>query len=92
MRGLLTLITASLNPTLINRGVLSLKKAADVKSGFDVAWSMGHFSTIKFDPAPASSATLITQVQDDLVETRSDTDDRDAIPLDEFVQRGRPSC
>ena len=91
MRGLLTLTTASLNPALINRGVLSLKRAADVKSGFDAAWSMGHFSTIKFEPIPAASATLVTRFQDDLVETRSDTNGHDVIPLDEFVQRRRPS-
>jgi len=87
----LTSITISLVPTLINRSVLSLKKAADF-GDVDRAWSMEHFSTIKFEraPMPTSSMTFATQPSENLLETRSDTSGHDEIPLDELARHAGP--
>ena len=91
MCGLLTSITVSLIPTLINRGVLSLKKAADGNSESNRAWSMKHFSTIKFAPVmPASSAILVTQLTDNSLGTRTDTSGHNDIPLDDLDEHTRP--
>lgn len=91
MHGSLTSITISLVPTLINRSVLSLKKAADFK-GADSAWGMEHFSTIKFDraPMPTSSTPFVTQPSANSSETRSYTSGHDDIPLDELARRAEP--
>ena len=88
MHSPLTSITIRLVPTLINRGALSLKKAADVSGEYSSGWSMGHFSTVKFSSMPvlASSTTFSTQPPGDSLETRFDTDIHDGIPLDEFDQ------
>ena len=90
MHGLLTM-TISLAPTLINRSVLSLKKAADGSNGVNRAWNMGHASTVKFAhmPVPASSAILVARRQGDPLEIQSDTNGHNAIPLNElrFVYR-----
>lgn len=91
MHGSLTSITISLVPTLINRSVLSLKKAADFED-VDSAWGMEHFSTIKFDrgPMPRSSMTLATQPSHNSLETRSHTGGHDDIPLDELARHAEP--
>jgi len=88
MHGSLTSITIRLVPTLINRGALSLKKAADASGEYSGGWSMGHFSTVKFFPMPAlaSSTSFSAQPLGDSLETRFDTDIHDDIPLDELDQ------
>jgi len=90
MHGSLTSITIRLVPTLINRAVLSLKKAADISGEYSGGWSMGHFSAVKFPPAsaPVSSTTFSTQPPDDPLETRFDS--HNDIQLDEFDQHARP--
>ena len=80
MHGSLASITIRLVLTLINRGALSLKKAADVSNGLNSGWSMGHFSTLKFPPTPA-------QRSDDPLKTRFYS--HDDIPLDELDQHAR---
>jgi len=92
MHGSLTSITIRLVPTLINRGVLSLKKAADVSGEYNGGWSMGHFSTVKIPPVPtpASSTTFSTQPLDGPLETRFDTSSNGDIPLGELDQHAIP--
>ena len=92
MRGSLTSITISLTPILINRAVLSLKKAADVSGGINRAWGMRHFSTIRFEPGAmsVSSASVISRLPDDPLETRLYTNSHSDVPLDELVQRAGP--
>ena len=92
MRSLLTPITISVTPTLINRVVLSLKKTADNTGGVSQAWNTTHFATMKFEPRSMGviSGTATGQPPDDPTETRSDTNDHNDIPLDEFIQRVRP--
>jgi len=88
MRSLLTPITISVTPTLINRVVISLKKTADNTGGVH-QWSTMHFATTKFESRSMGviSGTAIGQSPDDPTETWSDTNDHNDIPLDEFIQR-----
>ena len=76
------LITANLIPTLIDRGVLSLKKATDIKDGLDGDLSMMHISSMKYEPDPATSWVFSTRLTDDLLETWLSIDSHNDIPFD----------
>jgi len=86
MCGSLTSITISLTPMLINRAVLSLKKAADSRNGTDQARGTRHFSAVKFEPRPSVASRL----PDDPLETRLDIYGHNDIALDELGQHAGP--
>jgi len=86
--GPLTPMTISLIPILINRGVLSLKRTADVNSTVSRAWSTGHFSNMRFEPMSMTVASE-TVVGQPLTENQSDTYDHNDVPLDDLTLRKR---
>jgi len=78
----------SLIPILINRVVLSLKKAADVNDTANQAWNTGHFSNLGFEDVSTTVIldTVISQPQTDVL---LDTVDHNDIPLGDFDWRRR---
>ena len=81
-------MTISLISTLINRLVLSLKKTADINSTVDRAWDTGQFSNARFDPT--SMTTTLEAVADRFqMESLSDTDGHNDIPLEDLIRRER---
>jgi hypothetical protein len=84
-------MTISLTPTLINRVVLSLKRAADVNSTANGAWSTEHFSNMRFEPVPmaVTLGTVVGQPPDDPTETLSDSNGHNDIPLDDLIKYAR---
>jgi len=82
-------MTISLIPILINRVVLSLKKAADSNNTANQAWNTGHFSNLRFGTVSMTviSETVVSQPQMDVL---LDTVDHNDIPLGNFDWRRRP--
>jgi len=81
-------MTISLIPTLINRLVLSLKKTTDINSTVDRAWDTGHFSNARFDPM-SMTTTSEAVVDESQMESLSNTDGHNDIPLDDLIRRKR---
>ena len=81
-------MTISLIPILINRVVLSLKKAADGDNTPNQAWNTGHFSNLRFETVSMTviSETVVSQPQ---MNVPLDTVDHNGIPLGNFDRRRR---
>jgi hypothetical protein len=87
MCGSLTSITISLTPILINRAMVSLKKAAQAHTGTSEAWSVRHFSTTEFrtEAVPVPPVATTSRLPNDLLESWLDTDGHNDIPLDKLA-------
>ena len=77
----------SLTPILINRAVLSIKRAADIGSKDTQAWSTVHFQSARFkqNSTVVTSETPASQPPEESMEARVNADDHDDIPLDELA-------
>jgi hypothetical protein len=82
----------SVTPILINRAMLSLRKAAHAHTGIDQAWSAGRFNTgeLKTEAVPVPPAAATSRSPEDPSESWMDTDGHNDVQLDELTQRARP--